>query len=259
MKNKLTLISLVTVVFVFLFAGIIITPYTQTQNKTVLKENSNDDYQNIPIVDFDESRNALNSEKLSTNETQVRLKKNGKYNNLNVVWELPSNILKVKPRSAHWALEVPAIPIEQSDLIIIGTVKTSQAFLSGDKTGVYSEFSVYIEKVLKSKSLIQEGEQLSVTRLGGAVRFPSGKIQRIEVFKGQEFPKLHEKYIFFLRKSDIPNDFSILTAYELHENEVKPLDSIAPYTDYKGAKLTTFLDKIRDEIDKNNLQKKGEN
>lgn len=241
MKYKLKVTILLSVVIVFLFAGLIITKYTQTQEKVA---STNKSVTDVPVVDFGSQEK---SNGVSSSENEGRSKKNSRYNNRNAVWELPGD-LRVKPKSAHWVFDVPAIPAANSDEIVIGNVKSGKAFLSNDKTGVYSEFTISIQQVLKSNSSVQEGQEIVAERAGGAVRFPSGKVQRIEVYKGQEMPQLEATYIFFLKKLDSEKDFSILTAYRLQEERVEPLDAISPYAEYQGAEKTEFINKIIDEI-----------
>lgn len=243
MKNKLKVTILLSAAVAFLFAGLVITKYTRTQEKVVSTKKAAE----VPVVDFEsqEKSNGVSSSENPGNE--ARSKKNSRYNNRNAVWELPGD-LTVKPKSGHWVLDVPAIPAGKSDGIVIGKVKSGKAFLSDDKTGIYSEFTIYIEQVLKSNSFTQEGQEIVAERAGGAVRFPSGKVQRIEVYKGQEMPQIETSYIFFLKKLDNERDFSILTAYRLQGEMVEPLDAISPYTEYQGVERTEFINKIIDEI-----------
>src|SRR5437868_7052269 len=48
--------------------------------------------------------------------------------------------------SAHWAAGLPAIPVEHSAAIIIGSISSAQAHLSSNKKKVYSEFKVNVEE-----------------------------------------------------------------------------------------------------------------
>jgi hypothetical protein len=43
--------------------------------------------------------------------------------------------------SDHWWLHLPALPIAQSDVVVVGAITGSRAFLSNDKHAIYSEFS----------------------------------------------------------------------------------------------------------------------
>src|SRR5258708_32167306 len=58
----------------------------------------------------------------------------------------------VLPLNAHWWLGIPALPVPQSDAIVIGEVLGGRAYLSNNRSVVYSEFPVLVEDVLKNCS-----------------------------------------------------------------------------------------------------------
>ncbi|MFY9572875.1 MAG: hypothetical protein WAV20_15850 [Blastocatellia bacterium] len=62
--------------------------------------------------------------------------------------------------SNHWYIGLPAIPVAQSDVVVVGEVVANEAHLSNDKTGVYSEFSITVDEVLKThlESPLKEGD-----------------------------------------------------------------------------------------------------
>jgi hypothetical protein len=119
---------------------------------------------------------------------------------------------------------MPDFPFKISDLVVEGTVTDSNAFLSTDKTGVYSEYSVAISDLIKSSasSTVRKHDSITAERFGGRVRFPSGQIVRYRV-SGQGSPAKNTKYVFFLKKVD-PDRYLILTAYELRGNNAFALD-----------------------------------
>lgn len=256
MKNNLKIIILSGLLSFTLLIGTVITIQTQTKNNVNSVQDINERIKNVPIVDISESENTLSQDRIFNPDHKNRFKKNERYDNLDLVWENPLGI-ETRSKSTHWTHNIPAIPIQQSDEIVIGTVKTGQAFLSNDKKGVYSEFSILVENILKPSATLHEGEEIKVERAGGAVRFPSGRVQRIEVHRGQEMPRLEGQYIFFLKKLDEERNYKILTAYELIENKINSLDSIKPYTDYSNKEKSFFLKKIIEEIKNTNLEKIG--
>lgn len=133
----------------------------------------------------------------------------------------------------------PAIPVTQSDAVIVGVVADAQAFLSADETSVYSEFLVSIEDVLKNTSSQPVAATSSITleRRGGAVRFPSGKVLRRGKFV-ERMPLINKRYVFFLKSQDEVGSFDIITGYELRDGKVFPLDGVD--TSSGGIKLPQF-------------------
>jgi hypothetical protein len=157
----------------------------------------------------------------------------------------------------------PALPAAQSDVVLTGEIADAQAHLTEDKTGVYSEFTVLVEDVLKNSSPapVSSGSPISALRAGGAVRFPSGKVIRYGQH-GKPLPRAGRRYVFFLRDNgDGGLDFTIITAYELRDGRVFPLDGVnlvgavepayAAYQQHKDAAEASFLGEVRDAIARN--------
>ena len=165
-----------------------------------------------PIVDLTESSNTPADDK--------RKQKNKRFDN-SLAESIEANPTSEEVNIASEGL-VSDMPTALSDLIVEGHVKGSGAFLSEDKTGIYSEFTVQVSDVIKSSAPVSKGDIITTERFGGRVRFPSGQIARYRV-AGQGAPAKGGKYLFFLkRRAD--GDYLILTAYEMRGNKVLALD-----------------------------------
>ncbi|HVG34754.1 MAG TPA: hypothetical protein VM911_16920 [Pyrinomonadaceae bacterium] len=153
-------------------------------------------------------------------------------------------------------LTIPAFPVMQSTAIIIGEIIAAEAYLSNDKTGIYSEFTIHIDEVFKNAggySLVSGGT-VEAEREGGRVRFPSGRIQRFSLDR-LRMPRLGRRYILFLT-SDNEQGFHILTGYELQQSKVLPLDDL-PYTkSYKNVDEASFLSELRERLTTNSSSTK---
>jgi hypothetical protein len=135
-------------------------------------------------------------------------------------------------------------------------VRETKAYLSEDRTHVYSEVSLSVEEILKA--VPQYGLQVDSTvigeRTGGAVRFPSGKILRQGKW-GRRIPSTGHRYLLFLKDTG-DSGFSIVTGYELTGKGVLPLDGIeggdhSVYKDYERLRNTSeasLLDAVRKAI-----------
>lgn len=151
----------------------------------------------------------------------------------------------------HW-LYFPALPTAESDAVVVGEVTDAQAYLSNDGTGIYSEFSVRVEDVLKNNTeQINPDDLITTERIGGRVQFPSGRVIRYSV-GGQGVPQPHRRYMFFLKRDDRRQTYTILTAYELRAGRVVPLDegmgSNNPFIAFKDVAETRFLEMAHDAI-----------
>jgi hypothetical protein len=158
--------------------------------------------------------------------------------------------------TTDWEVRLPELPAYQSDAVIVGEVLDAGAYLSNDKTGVYSEFTIKIADVLKSDSShLTQGSSLVAERLGGRVRFPSGGILPVTV-RGQGMPRVGRRYVFFLKRIDQGQAYDILTGYELRAGKVSPLDGRRAtggghpwaFDKYEGWDEGAFMDAVCIEI-----------
>lgn len=203
----------------------------------------------FPIVDY--------TSEVATNAS--RKAKSEKYNKIKILEPDITGDEKFVS-SSHWAAGLTPLPVEKSQVILIGKVLDIKAFLSENKASVYSEFKIEIEKVLKNKEQqsFEEDKYIKIERQGGVVRYPNN-YTAWSLVAGQHMPKLGQKYLFFITK-DFPqlgyqkNDFYLLTAYQLKEGRVFPLDAPSGgkhpiATVYKGKEESLLLDELLKIID----------
>ncbi|MEK6279920.1 MAG: hypothetical protein AABN95_06160 [Acidobacteriota bacterium] len=239
-KQMIYKLLLLTSIAVF-FAGMSFQGQSQKKPvKTLLKAE-----RVLPIVDFD----ALEQ---NSSELAKQRKKGSRYDRKNSQPIEESSNVTSRQLNNHWSEGMSAIPITDSDVVLIGGVLSAKANLSNDKSGVYSEFGIQVEELLKSEQSIQSGDTIPVERYGGAVRFRSGYIQRYEV-SGHGMPQLGQRYLFFLKRLDNEPSFKIITAYALLRPTIMPLDgSIVeagsqeyPFDKYQGLETSTFLQLVK--------------
>lgn len=211
-------------------------PITQANEKEI-------DDASTPIVNF----NTVEAD--SSNE--LRRLKNRRFDNRRIVVDQPA------PNSGEVTIVteevIPELPFIISDLVVEAKVSSSRAFLSDDRTGIYSEFTIRIKDILTSNNSIsfRRNDQIVTERFGGRVRYPSGQIVRYSVSeKGS--PTIGKTYIFFLKRTD-NESFRILTAYEIRGNRVFPLDGsrttvrgrgTSAFDQYSGRDLREFRDEL---------------
>jgi hypothetical protein len=148
-------------------------------------------------------------------------------------------------------LNVPALPVAQSGVVLTGTVLNSEAHLSNDKFAVYSEFTVQVETVLKGTvPTLSQTNLISVSRLGGKVRYPSGH-QVLYSIAEQNMPALGTHYLFFLKTTDDPQTFEILRGYDITGDFIIPLDYTSGDASFRKTASTTFLTTVREAIASN--------
>lgn len=158
-------------------------------------------FEDYPVVD-------LNSpESTDPEERALRRVRNEYHNNPNVGAADAENF-RIKEGTNPINLGVPsahspaesALPVSQSDAVVIGKVIDARAHLSGDSINVYSEFNVCLEEVLKDFSAepLEPGSTITTERPGGRVRLPSGKVVLIG-YKYRSMPLPGARYVLFLK------------------------------------------------------------
>lgn len=222
---------------------------SQEQNGSRSPKQESTEADLLPVVDY-ESPEPDDPEKRALQKVRGSRYTRG---NKQLIKELPLGIEEL-PLTTHWWWGIPAIPVENSDVIVIGEVVDAQAHLSNDKTAVYSEFTVNNEEVFKNNRSTPLSNTISVERFGGAVRFRSGRIQHYRIEK-QGLPQVGHRYLLFLRSIKGSQDFSVLTGYELSAGWVVALDSAGsnpnsklPFDYYDGCEESAFFNQLRNAI-----------
>lgn len=183
----------------------------------------------VPVVDFNQNEADPIRRRRSSRHDSPVTKDGNKRPTLNDSMEPFLFDLPLSDQPAE-----PALPVA-SNLVITGTITAARAYLSSDKTGIYTELTVEIEDVLKAGAefgLSSHGV-LTAEREGGAVRFVSGKVVRRGKL-GRNIPTPGGRYLLFLNATSEPDVFSIVTGYEIANDRVIPLDSAQGFSQFSG-------------------------
>jgi len=153
--------------------------------------------------------------------------------------------------ATDWEAGLPTLPVIKSQVIVLGKAVDAQAYLSDDKTAVYSEFTVTVDQILKNDTpnSILPQNTLIAQRSGGRVRLPSGRIV-LQLTRGQGMPQVGRQYVLFLQADDNQN-LNILTGYELKDDLIAVLDSPGsnhPIAKYNGVAQTVFFSDLQKAI-----------
>jgi hypothetical protein len=91
-------------------------------------------------------------------ERQLRLTRGGRFDNRAPVPfdEMRSDTTGYSTNS-HWWLGIPALPTAESDAVIIGNIVAAEGYLSNDRTGAYSEFTIRLRKAFKDDGRLSGG------------------------------------------------------------------------------------------------------
>ena len=249
-------ISLLLIIAVVGIAAVGFTATTSRTNSGQKKSSDKPiglDKEQWPLVEYDAPEPA------EVEKRNKRRVKSARYDKEDRVREPGSEpgVLYATVISNDWETKITALPAQVSDSVLIGEVSEAQAFLSNDKTGVYSEFVIQVDEVLKNDSLspVTAGESITAERLGGRVKFRSNKVLPVSVM-GQGVPRVGQKYVLFLKRIDNEKSYQLLTAYELNGGRVSALDGVKPagggspwqFDKYEGWDEEVFLKTVREAI-----------
>ncbi len=202
-----------------------------------------------PIVDFDSPG------PVAPTEANARRLKNTRHDRESVVVREPYAHAGEVVREPEWRSgQGPSdLPTDRSAVVVEGIVADSKAFLSEDKTGIYSEFTLGVSRVLKVAPgfSVNPGDMIVTERFGGRVRYPSGQVilYRLE---GQGAPIVGKRYLFFLSKAD-QDSYKLLTAYEIQGQKIYALDGSrinfrgkgdSVFDKHNGEDLDSFMRKV---------------
>lgn len=215
----------------------------EIQDKSAQEKQTPADFESqFPIADY-------NAPEEANPERRVKRKvKSKRYDNYKLVIRSPGDDTAGRVLVTEDPL-LPAIPAKDSDVIVTGKVLDAQAYLSDNRSGVYSEFTIQVDEILKNNSSIEilRGNQITADRAGGFVRYPNGR-RILYSIAGERMPRVGRQYVLFLTKTDNSPNYYILTGYELKENDISPLDARVQYDEYKQADITSFLKAIRNVV-----------
>lgn len=210
-------------------------------------------YSDVPAKgEFENNSNELGSDKQRRAVRESRYK--GTYAEItdpaNAAQE-PSEDYVV--RIIDYAAPLDPFPVAPAAAIVIGTVLRGKAFVSSDRTYVYSDYQVRVDRVLKQdrSASLAVGEQVVVSRGGGTIHFLSGHVRNY-INQEEGFPAIGSQYLFFLGKPNFPEheyEQIIGSLYQLDGSEVHPLDD-EQIGAFDNMSQTVFLSRVEQAIAK---------
>ena len=194
----------------------------------------------LPVTDFN------TPEPQDAKKRADRVARGAKFESNDLVLDASADVVT---STGNWAAGLSAIPVDKSDVIVVGNITNAQAYTTHSKTHVYSVFTVQLTEVIKDDvgNSIKGNSFVDVDRIGGRVRFPNGRVSQYFIV-GQHMPEVGKQYLLFLTKSGAKGDYGILTGYEIRDGIIYPLDNPGtghPITTPEGSGAISFLDEVR--------------
>jgi hypothetical protein len=229
------------VLFAFVLAAILISvPGNSQQQKSIAKAQRRPfDENRFPIADY------AAAEPTDPVQRAKRQAKGKKYDKSS--WRVyPTSVSDSMVRVDYVDRNLPAFPFEKSSVVLVGQVSDAHAYLSNDKTGVYSVFTVQVNEVLTNSTnlSLSAGSVIEVERDGGRVRFPNGRLHLYKIAE-QDMPQVGLRYVLFLTNPGNESGFQMVTGYELRAGKVCPLDDLPKLHTYDNTDEAIFLEELR--------------
>lgn len=182
----------------------------------------------------------------------------GSYRHDRRLTDLPSGVGAIRGSTNTETPPPPPLPAAESDVVIVGTIRHAQPYLTESQTSMYTEFAIQVEEVLKNdaRASITVGSIIEADREAGAMRLRDGRVIRFKTAGAGRLPRIGRQYVLFLKRVNDGQDLSILRGYELRQGRVFPLDGetrvympetgqITRIAPFEGAAVTSFLDLVR--------------
>lgn len=173
MRSKRSLALLAASLFIITVAALAVIRGQRQSNLSPIKQQAESN--EWPVTDY------LTPEAAESDNHPLRKVRNRRYDSSDP--NVKRDVLKKLALSdSPLILELPlshgpvesALPVTQSDIIVLGRITDAKAYLSNDRTNIYSEFSVIIEEVLKGNPsiFVTPGAIIATERRGGGCKIP---------------------------------------------------------------------------------------
>jgi hypothetical protein len=254
MQNNKKLWILVLVIVVATIGTSIVSFQTQGQDKTSLTNTNQKDSSKLEQKrkEFDSQFQTAQydaPEEADPEKKTKRKLKNKRYDNRG---GLVSNDMPVDEGEERMLIthsdSIAGLPASESEIVVVGEVLDAQAYVSNNKKGVYSEFTVRVNEILKNNSTnVAKGSLISVDREGGFVEYKNGKT-RLHRIGGQGMPRVGQRYVLFLKNPEKSPNYEIITGYELKADGVANLNGDEQFRAYAGMDEAAFMKAVRQAI-----------
>ena len=177
----------------------------------------------------------------------IRMGRSRRYNARDEAFgNLPNNITDITYEGESFLHTAP-LPLDESDVVAVCTVSNAKGYLSEDKSGAYSEYTVTVAgEPLKGRERLT-ASQINIERIGAKVQMPDGgTITYCDPNYGT--PELGHRYLVFLKYDPGTEAFLLVTAYDLTSGRVAALDMPGQFAVFDGTEEAAFLELLKSKI-----------
>jgi hypothetical protein len=121
-------------------------------------------------------------------------------------------------------VRTPPFPANLSDAVIVGEVISFQPFLSSDRTTIFTELRLRVDRVYKDTlSAAKLNGAIAVPELGGTLRFKTGRVVNYFAPKTETDLEINHRYLVFATYSRATEWFGIVKLWDLTDGHARPM------------------------------------
>jgi hypothetical protein len=155
-------------------------------------------------------------------------------------------------RITYYVLFDLAQLIENTDLIVTGTVLGGKPFLAPDEREIKTDYVLQVREVIRRDSKrdrtpVNAGAGIIIRRLGGQLQIDGKPV----IFEESRFPqwKKAEEYLLFLSFDEKSRAYEVFagpqSAFRIIDNRARAVNPTLPMAEYKDIDLDSFTSQIR--------------
>jgi hypothetical protein len=152
-------------------------------------------------------------------------------------------------------VRIPAIPSQQSDAVVVGKITDFQPYLSSDRTHLYTELTVTVERVMKDDAAaIGSKSTIAILEAGGNLTLANGKVVKDDFVPSNHRLEIGARYVLFLQHYPKGDYFRVVKNWELQGSHVVPIahedvsDAKRGTSPYQNMTESQFLQAVSDSL-----------
>lgn len=136
---------------------------------------------------------------------------------------LESNTALTHQSAPPYFTRIPAIPVRESDAVLVATVIAVQPYFSSDHAHLYTEFSLSVNEQIKDiPGRAKVGETIPIVIRGGKMRLTDGRVVEEQAAFTNFSIAVGSRYLLFLGYHISGSYFTVIKSWELKNGEIIP-------------------------------------
>jgi hypothetical protein len=136
-----------------------------------------------------------------------------------------------------------ALPVEESQTIVVGTIASFQPYLSNDRTFIFTDVRVCVDEFLKAEGA--PTPMLTFERAGGVLVLSDGQRLVVSGAGAIRGTRVGRRYVLFLGRQPSTDIYSLLQAYDVTDGRARGMERAGIASSVEGLQADVLLERIR--------------